>query len=605
MSAFATKQKPPRQDLDTFTTNVFSSTDNQINISDVIGLQGSLSSKIGSADTITLTNKTIDGDDNTIQDLTIASTTNLQSTLDNKLEADDTATLTNKTISGSSNTLSNIAISSVSNLQSSLNNKISLNANYSTSGVGLHSNGLKLGSNSSSSFFLLKDTNAPSGYSVSAPPVNIPSTGLMLQDYNNNEFMFIDRMNNRISIGKEQEQNTQQKGISINTTGLNTWDDYNSTTVDLTMDDNSIVIASNTPVVGSTSSDGIQYPVRKRDNAVSGGGCYIKPIRVDSILKTMTLNNVKDFPEGQSSHYLVYNDRTGEIMKRANNTAMKYMNVIIGANNGDSFDGIDTTERNLPRLSVHPSNQTITFDWQARVSETGGNSNGGSFNNTTISGVFGGSLAIENSIMITSDERIKTDITDVDDASALEKLRLIQPKTYSYIDKQGRHGSKVFGYIAQQVKEVMPSAVMVKNDFIPNVLSMCEVSGNVIQLPEGKSVNLNLTDTNGDAYAMLKTHMANEEDFTYVKVCDTTEEGHLVMENELDMSNLIVGEEGQQGIFVWGQEVDDFHTLDKSAIFTLSTSAIQELDRRQEAQTTKIADLEARLEALEASISIS
>ena len=521
MSAFATKQKPPRQDLDAFTTNVFSSTDNQINISDVIGLQGSLSSKIGSADTITLTNKTIDGDDNTIQDLTIASTTNLQSTLDNK---------------------------------------ISLNANYSTSGVGFHSNGLKLGLNSSSNFFLLKDTNAPSGYTVSASPVNIPSVGFMLQDYNNKEFMFIDRMNDRISIGKEQEQNTQQNGISINTTGLNTWDDYNSTTVDLTMDDNSIVIASNTPVVGSTSNDGIQYPVRKRTNAVSGGGCYIKPIRVDNNLKTMTTTNIKAFPDAQSSHYLVYNDRTGEIMKRANNTPMKYLQVFIGNNNGDSFDGIDTTERNLPRLSVHPSNQTITFDWEARVSETGGNSNGGSFDNNTISGVFGGSLAIENSIMITSDERIKTDITDVDDASALEKLRLIQPKTYSYIDKQGRHGSKVFGYIAQQVKEVMPSAVMVKNDFIPNVLSMCEVSGNVIQLPEGKSVNLNLTDTNGDAYAMLKTHMANEEDFTCVKVCDTTEEGHLVMENELDMSNLIVGEEGQQGIFVWGQEVDDFHT---------------------------------------------
>ena len=77
-----------------------------------------------------------------------------QSTLNIKLEADSTATLTNKTISGSSNTLSDIAMSSVSNLQASLDNKISLNANYSTSGVGFYSNGLKLGLNSSSNFFL-------------------------------------------------------------------------------------------------------------------------------------------------------------------------------------------------------------------------------------------------------------------------------------------------------------------------------------------------------------------------------------------------------------------------------------------------------------------
>ena len=261
MSAFATKQKPPRQDLDAFTTNVFSSTDNQINISDVIGLQGSLSSKIGSADTITLTNKTIDGDDNTIQDLTIASTTNLQSTLDNKL---------------------------------------SLNANYSTSGVGFYSNGLKLGSNSSSNFFLLKDTNAPSGYSVSGPLVTIPSTGFMLQDYNSNEFMFIDRTNHRISIGKQQEQNTKQYGISINTTGLNTWTDSTSTSVDLTFLESDIVLAANTPQSNYSGNDGNLYPCIPRTSA-SSGGFYVKPIRTDATNKSLTQTNA-NYPQAQSNY---------------------------------------------------------------------------------------------------------------------------------------------------------------------------------------------------------------------------------------------------------------------------------------------------------------
>lgn len=250
------------------------------------------------------------------------------------------------------------------------------------------------------------------GYSVSNGLLNIPSVGLLMEDSNSgDDYMFIDRNHSRISIGRKQEENTSQKGIAINTTGLTTWDNRNSTTVDLTMDDNSLVLASNTPVVGATSNNGIDYPVRKRTNAVSGGGCYIKPIRIDASYKTLTTGNIKDFPEAQTSHYLVYNDRTGELMKRPNDVPMKYLQVFIGANIGDSFDGIGTSERDLPRLSVHPSNQTITFDWDARFRNDGGNSNGGNFNNNTISAVFGGSIAIESSLFTTSDERIKKDIT--------------------------------------------------------------------------------------------------------------------------------------------------------------------------------------------------
>ena len=65
-----------------------------------------------------------------------------------------------------------------------------------------------------------------------------------------------------------------------------------------------------------------------------------------------------------------------------------------------------------------------------------------------------------------SDERIKTDIND---DTALFKILAIQPKTYKYIDQAERGSNLVIGFIAQQVKEVIPEAVSLESQFIPNI----------------------------------------------------------------------------------------------------------------------------------------
>jgi hypothetical protein len=59
-------------------------------------------------------------------------------------------------------------------------------------------------------------------------------------------------------------------------------------------------------------------------------------------------------------------------------------------------------------------------------------------------------------------------------------------------------------------------------------------------------------------------------------------------------------------IFVYGQNVNDFHHLNKDSIWTVATAALQEVDRQQQADKVRIAQLEsqlatvlARLDALE------
>ena len=52
-------------------------------------------------------------------------------------------------------------------------------------------------------------------------------------------------------------------------------------------------------------------------------------------------------------------------------------------------------------------------------------------------------------------------------------------------------------------------------------------------------------------------------------------------------------------IFVYGQHVDDFVFLQKDAIWTVATSALQEVDRQLQAEKARNDALEARILALE------
>ncbi len=58
-------------------------------------------------------------------------------------------------------------------------------------------------------------------------------------------------------------------------------------------------------------------------------------------------------------------------------------------------------------------------------------------------------------------------------------------------------------------------------------------------------------------------------------------------------------------LFVYGQQVDDFVFLKKESIFTVATSALQEVDRQLQAEKARNDTLESRIEALEAQLALS
>jgi len=84
-----------------------------------------------------------------------------------------------------------------------------------------------------------------------------------------------------------------------------------------------------------------------------------------------------------------------------------------------------------------------------------------------------------------------------------------------------------------------------------------------------------------------------ENIFKKLKIIDIQSKEHikniLRLKNnkiEIDNDNNIISD-NSSNIFVFGQEVDDFHSLDKNTIWTVSTAALQEVDRQLQARKKK------------------
>ena len=205
-----------------------------------------------------------------------------------------------------------------------------------------------------------------------------------------------------------------------------------------------------------------------------------------------------------------------------------------------------------------------------------------SFN--AVSAYIRGTLLAGRWIASVSDERIKRDIEDINDDEALQKLLLIEPKTYKYKDFVVRGEEKVYGFIAQQVKQVLPEAVKITKNFIPNIYKVFDLSGDTITTNEDLTNLLSVDDN----IQIIDQEKESKESYKILEISPTT----------IKIDKTINGDK----CFIFGKEVDDFHALSKEYIFTLNVCATQELYKLIQQQQQIINDLQNRILALENNI---
>jgi hypothetical protein len=207
----------------------------------------------------------------------------------------------------------------------------------------------------------------------------------------------------------------------------------------------------------------------------------------------------------------------------------------------------------------------------------------GSINWANVVAKFNGDIWSTAAFFSTSDSRIKEDIQDINDDNALQSILSIEPKTYKYVNKLERGDKKVYGFIAQQIREVIPEAVNIQTSYIPNIYLVADYSNNVITLSSQPTKVVIKVDDKIKCYDKDNKELLVE----VIEVID-------------DLTFRIKDiEYSDTKIFVYGTEVDDFHTLNKDYIFTLNVCATQELHRRIEAQSLLIQSQDDRIKELE------
>lgn len=183
---------------------------------------------------------------------------------------------------------------------------------------------------------------------------------------------------------------------------------------------------------------------------------------------------------------------------------------------------------------------------------------------------------------VNSDRRIKKNIVPVPDNYALDIIRKLDAKYYSYIDQRARGTDKTIGFIAQEVQELLPIAASKTTDAIPNKLRL------VTPVWTHKSdglYNMHLPDRVEPGVYKF-----------YVSSDGRTEEGIVLKTTD---GTTFVTTQKYTKVFLYGQQVDDFVMIDKDKIFSVSYAALQQVDKNQISLTERITQLENTIKQLD------
>ena len=183
--------------------------------------------------------------------------------------------------------------------------------------------------------------------------------------------------------------------------------------------------------------------------------------------------------------------------------------------------------------------------------------------------------------LLASDKRIKEKIEAVPDNIALRTIRRLDAKYYFYKAKLERGFKRTIGFLAQDVLEHIPEAVMNITDYIPDRL---QVLDNVrwTETSEGWQMVVD-----GLGVGNYRFYMSNDND-----------ESEKLYELETEDGKTFLVPKKYTSVFLYGRQVDDFLSLSKDKIWAVAYAALQQVDKNQQVLQEKVLGLESTVNEL-------
>jgi len=131
----------------------------------------------------------------------------------------------------------------------------------------------------------------------------------------------------------------------------------------------------------------------------------------------------------------------------------------------------------------------------------------------------------------------------------------------NYIDIIDKGTKNNYGFIAQDIKNIIPEAVGIRKDIIPNIFNFFDIKDDIIETDEDLTDKLFINDK-----IQIINKENNREDYKILEISSN----HIKIDKKINDNNC----------FIYGKEIDDFHILDKKFIYTLNVSATQQINKK-------------------------
>jgi hypothetical protein len=175
-----------------------------------------------------------------------------------------------------------------------------------------------------------------------------------------------------------------------------------------------------------------------------------------------------------------------------------------------------------------------------------------------------------------SDSRIK-DIQSISNSQQdLETIRQLQITNYTMKDKVQYGNQQYKKVIAQEVEKWYPQVVSKHTDFIPNVY---QLANKIEKTANGYLLSFNNPHHISPSAKKLQVVLPAATGMDQFEIISIPSDKQVMING---------GEIKADKVFVYGEEVDDFRTVDYEGLTTLNISATQELSKLLEAQNKKI-----------------
>ena len=342
---------------------------------------------------------------------------------------------------------------------------------------------------------------------------------------------------------------------------------------------------TNHPLYFFTNNGNVQLTILPNGNVGIGAITPANNLQVGSVGST-----------GYGGNHIAFGNGTNASgITQTNSVAQWYSTTDIALmprGNGHGRVGINTTSANAP-LDVRDFVTFSTGSYALFTLGVGPSAVTVAGNISPQTSIRAESMVVATEFDANSDLRIKNIKGISNGANDLQTLNAIQVTDYTLKDKI-KNGDRLFKkVIAQQVETVYPQVISKHTDFIPNVYAAAS----------------NITKTEKGWLLLFEGAHHISKNAVWLKVLASA--GHVMSKVEIvsipSDKEVEITADNLSGdkIFVYGEEVSDFRTVDYEGLTTLNISATQELSKLLQLQQEQIKLLQTEVAELKKQNSIT